>query len=1051
MNLTAGIQLPPLSVDIIANANPLQQSMNTVTNSAITKAESTGKTLSNIGSKWTKAVSLPIVGLDAVMGKSAMSFETNFAKVSTLLDDGTTDYNEYKKQVLDGSTKMKVAVDEYSDAVYQSISAGVSQSNAIEFTNNAVKLAKGGFTEASNAVDVLTTVINAYSLSADEATSISDKLITTQNLGKTTVDELSSSLGKVIPTAKNAGVDIDNVCAAMATMTKNGIQTAEATTYYNSMLNELSTSGSKADMALRELSGKGFKQLIESGKSETDILKMLDEKAKASGLSLNDMFGTAEGAKAALTIMKNDGTEYNEILGQMANSAGATETAFKKMDSTPAEKLAGAWNKVKNSGIELGESLIPMIEKFADKISDLAEWVDGLSDSQKENIVKMGLWVAAIGPALKITGSFITKGSSLVKLFKGIGTAAEVAGGASAATSSTGIAGLASGLSSLSGLALPAGVAIAGVTTAVHLYNEKSELMNSNILTTTEDLSLSQKAFDKLNGSLHKSKKELEESGIVYKDWSNNISADLKTKLESTAEKISSLNFKLQSISNRKIKIDVSTSNDLQSTVSDTLDGMISEINSKKEEATKGWTEITNADGSISPDEKMLSDFFNNTFDNGTKTLNENAEKINGLIQNDMGKYGTITQDTADQIQKILSDSGESYMKLIADDENDISGDLANFLARCRSENLKGISKMLQDSSKTRDKNIKDTTEKYDTEIELIKLHYDDMNSEQKKAADNEIKELKQQKKKAIDNEKDKYKSYIDLVKEKYPEMANEINVQNGKILSDTQKKNIEELNDYSKKYDSLKNITKSGWYDIYNTQTGQIDHMYVKINGYTGKVEGLWNEQDETVHGTTKNMKSYLADLGIKYENSRSKIINNVNEIISRNKNWSDSTKAKASDIMSSLSNVTTKSNGTKLAIIDLNGHPIHIGLNGAHEVESTLDALLGKARTLNGSDVTINMRENWYSDGRGGVYVPGHYNGLDYVPYDGYTARLHKGERVLTEKENEQYNNNSNNTSTLQLNIENFNNNRKQDVKNLAEELEFYRQQLSRGGGTN
>ncbi|MCM3560898.1 hypothetical protein M4D57_20245 [Brevibacillus borstelensis] len=32
-------------------------------------------------------------------------------------------------------------------------------------------------------------------------------------------------------------------------------------------------------------------------------------------------------------------------------------------------------------------------------------------------------------------------------------------------------------------------------------------------------------------------------------------------------------------------------------------------------------------------------------------------------------------------------------------------------------------------------------------------------------------------------------------------------------------------------------------------------------------------------------------------------------------------------------------------------------------------------------------------------------HYNGLDYVPYDGYIARLHRGERVLTRQENEQY----------------------------------------------
>ena len=36
-------------------------------------------------------------------------------------------------------------------------------------------------------------------------------------------------------------------------------------------------------------------------------------------------------------------------------------------------------------------------------------------------------------------------------------------------------------------------------------------------------------------------------------------------------------------------------------------------------------------------------------------------------------------------------------------------------------------------------------------------------------------------------------------------------------------------------------------------------------------------------------------------------------------------------------------------------------------------------------------------------------HANGLDYVPYDGYVAELHKGERVLTRSENESYNSGS------------------------------------------
>ena len=43
---------------------------------------------------------------------------------------------------------------------------------------------------------------------------------------------------------------------------------------------------------------------------------------------------------------------------------------------------------------------------------------------------------------------------------------------------------------------------------------------------------------------------------------------------------------------------------------------------------------------------------------------------------------------------------------------------------------------------------------------------------------------------------------------------------------------------------------------------------------------------------------------------------------------------------------------------------------------------------------------------NGGGGGNVPGHADGLAYVPYDNYLARLHEGERVLTKEENAEFN---------------------------------------------
>lgn len=77
-------------------------------------------------------------------------------------------------------------------------------------------------------------------------------------------------------------------------------------------------------------------------------------------------------------------------------------------------------------------------------------------------------------------------------------------------------------------------------------------------------------------------------------------------------------------------------------------------------------------------------------------------------------------------------------------------------------------------------------------------------------------------------------------------------------------------------------------------------------------------------------------------------------------------------------------------------------------------------------------------------GNLVQGHANGLPWVPYDGYLAMLHRGERVLTASENRSYTYNSNNY------FGNVNLNNGQDIDALCDSIDRHNRRQRNGYGS-
>lgn len=666
-----------------------------------------GQKIRNVGTAITTSISMPLyMGLRQLV-TMANEAETSYMKVYTIAEEMSKNnaltWDRLRYTVRDASDETGVAIQDFNEALYQTISASVDTADAVDYTTNAIKLARGGFTSTERAVDIMTTIMNAYAMSADRTTEVMDRLIATQNYGKTTVDKMSYSLGRVIPSASMAHVNLDNVSTSMAVLTKRGIQTRIAATSLRSLFDEINKTGSRADDALKEMTNKGFSELIDSGKSMTEILQMLSDYAEEAGMSLNDMFGNVRSRMAAASIMTDGGKEYNRILKEMENSAGAAERAFQKMNATPAVKMQIALNKLKNVGIEIGSDLLPMITEGLEDLNKLVKAYQKLNPKQKKFAQLLAITGVAAGPVLTGLGTFVWGTGKLTEgLGSLIGSARLIPG--LLAPIANGFRILAGSLSGVLAAAAPVAVAVAAAAAAgiaIGLILKKTGALDG-LNSRTQDLMESGKKLNDLTKDINQTVSETK--GIMSQTASETATSAAAS--ERLVEELNELSQKENKTidDTRRMKVIVGQLNSIFPELNLSINTTTSELSMTNDELVR-FVKESNAAAKAAAFEETLEEAYTNLFEAQKKVIDAEDE-YNKILEDKKG-----VEKELKQLHDALTDIDSDWVE--------VNGEMVNYSARNAelTREVAQFNKVEQDSAKKLQE-AKDAVTAIESEIE---------------------------------------------------------------------------------------------------------------------------------------------------------------------------------------------------------------------------------------------------------------------------------------------------------------------------------------------
>lgn len=392
------------------------------------KFDALGKTMQSVGGTMTKYVTAPLIGAGTAFVSFASEADAAFSKFKSSVGDVTGDVERYR-DVMESIYKNKYgeSFEDIADsmATVKKYLGELDPTNMQKTTESALALRDTIGYDVQESIRTVDTLMKNFGLSAEEAF---DYIVKGNQEGLDYSGEFLDTINEYSVQFKKVGFDAQDMFAILKEGADSGAWNLDKIGDAIKEFSIRSIDGSNTTIQGFEMLGLSADEMAKKFASGGDTAKeAFNEVIKA----LSDMDDPVQQSIAGVNLF---GTMWEDlgpdVVTQLANiESGAVEMkgSMDKLKEVRYDNLQsaveGLGRSLKSAGADLGEYLIPYVEKAIDIVNGLVDKFHALDEPTKEMIVNIGLVAAALGPALLVGGKVVSGISSIVSLVTTLGPA----------------------------------------------------------------------------------------------------------------------------------------------------------------------------------------------------------------------------------------------------------------------------------------------------------------------------------------------------------------------------------------------------------------------------------------------------------------------------------------------------------------------------------------------------------------------------------------------------------------------------------------------------